>query len=629
MLHNLKISSKLLISFILLFFVSIFLSYISLQGIYHIKNAYDELVNYSYPRIVLLSEMKNIATTLELSVLKKEITEENKNSVLQALGELDLIETKYQPYLKKNHPILPLDIISNLKDELTQIANQIVNLKNQALSEKAKEEHQKFYLILNNLEKLITNTLTEEIDLREFLKTEAIDTNSRLINAIIISTLAVILFFIILSTYLWKVIAKPLKELCNIAHDISDGNINRKIPINSHDEIGELSVSLNEMIQKLIQAKLTTNDLTDKLDEKEAKNHAILKTAADSIMTVNELGSVETCNEATEKLFGYNNKEMIGKGLDKLFKASSENNFYGNSFLLLSELTGLKQNPKELLGRRRDGSNISLEVRASRLSFKNKNSFIIITSDVTEKKKTELKMMEALQQANIANNAKKLFLMMMSHELRTPLNAIIGFTQCLIMEIDGPISEKQKVSLNTVNNSALQLLSEINTVLEFAMIETNMVELTYANANLIQIIEESISEAQYQAKKKMISIKLNLENSKSSLNLNLDKKLIRQAFFQVLINMIKYTNKGDVFIDVHSKNKGAEIVLSDPSLNIDEEHLLRLFRPRSNDHSTLQSTEGLGLGLFICQKIVQLHGGEMNLQKHKDKGFCFHIFLPN
>lgn len=252
----------------------------------------------------------------------------------------------------------------------------------------------------------------------------------------------------------------------------------------------------------------------------------------------------------------------------------------------------------------------------------------IIEENITKKRKEyEKSLIKAMREAKDANEAKSEFLATISHELRTPLNVIIGFDQCLLMEMDGPINEQQRKSLQKIEKSSFHLLTSINDILDFAKIEASKMELEITPHNIIEILNSCIEEIQPLAIQK--NLDLTLSCNTSSLFIEIDKMRIRQVVLNLLSNAVKFTEKGSIKVVLIDNPNQIEICVIDTGIGLSQEEILKIFHPFTQaDSSITRKYGGTGLGLMISKRIVELHGGVIAVESQKGKGSTFIVEIP-
>lgn len=239
----------------------------------------------------------------------------------------------------------------------------------------------------------------------------------------------------------------------------------------------------------------------------------------------------------------------------------------------------------------------------------------------------EKRLIDAMGEAKAANESKNEFLATISHELRTPLNAIIGFNQCLLMEMDGPINEEQQISLEKIEKSSLHLLNLINDILDWTKIEAHRMELEIKSYNIVDIVKSCMDEMQSFAHQK--GLKVNLSFPYAHMILKIDKVRMRQVLLNLLSNAIKFTKQGSITVTLLNEPLDIIIHVNDTGIGLHPKEIAKIFQPFSQaDSSITRKYGGTGLGLIISKKIIELHGGTISVESTKGKGSTFTIKLP-
>jgi two-component system sensor histidine kinase/response regulator len=271
-----------------------------------------------------------------------------------------------------------------------------------------------------------------------------------------------------------------------------------------------------------------------------------------------------------------------------------------------------------------------------------KKSYGKLKSEIEAHKKTEEMLKKAKIEAESANKAKSEFLASMSHEIRTPMNAIIGMTELLL---DTSLSNEQKGFVQTLGKAGDALLSLINDILDLSKIEAGDVELEEVDFDLAELVEGTCDVMAVRARKKDIEFLSRIEPD-VPINIVGDPARLRQIIVNLLGNAIKFTNEGEVVLNVallkkrdpeyRSSEDGKNICLlfyvKDSGIGIPEDKKDKIFESfKQADSSTTRKYGGTGLGLSISKKITTLMGGKMWVESEVGKGskFCFTaIFKP-
>jgi signal transduction histidine kinase/DNA-binding response OmpR family regulator len=235
---------------------------------------------------------------------------------------------------------------------------------------------------------------------------------------------------------------------------------------------------------------------------------------------------------------------------------------------------------------------------------------------------------EAVVAAEEANRIKSQFLANMSHELRTPLNAIIGYSDMLLEEAQDLGYEDLSPDLNKIQGAGKHLLSLINDILDISKIEAGKMDLYLEEFQFQGLIDEVIPTAQPLFDKK--GNKFNYLAKGKDLGLvTSDMTKLRQIIFNLLSNAAKFTEKGEITLDVSRDNNWLLINVSDTGIGMSESQVGRIFQEFTQaDESTTRRYGGTGLGLPISRHFCELMGGTISVTSEVGKGSTFSVQLP-
>jgi len=216
----------------------------------------------------------------------------------------------------------------------------------------------------------------------------------------------------------------------------------------------------------------------------------------------------------------------------------------------------------------------------------------------------------------------------MSHELRTPLNAIINFSKFLKKGIPGPINEEQDQLVGSIADSGQHLLNLINDVLDMSKIEAGSLSLYIESGiDLRQIIETALQYARPLVADKQVEMNQDIPDDLPTLTG--DRKRLLQIFLNILSNACKFTDKGSVRIRVQNESDHLLVSVEDTGPGIAPEDSNDVFTAFKQTESGLrQGGNGTGLGMPICQKLVEAHEGRIWFESQVGMGTTFYVELP-
>ncbi len=255
---------------------------------------------------------------------------------------------------------------------------------------------------------------------------------------------------------------------------------------------------------------------------------------------------------------------------------------------------------------------------------------LAIFLDITELKRREVELREAKLQAETANRIKSEFLANMSHELRTPLNAIIGFSDILIKEQAGPIGTPvYREYAKDVNNSGHQLLGIIEDLIDLSRLETGQVDLRESEANLGALLDHC--RRAFEDKAASAGISLDIEREADEIEIWVDQLRLRQVLHNLMSNAIKFTpSGGSVRLSGRVADSGEIVIdVADTGIGMTPHELEIAIEPFRQAQSCLTRTQGgSGIGLTLCNSMIKLHGGSLDIESRKGEGTKATVRLP-
>ncbi|MGR5065029.1 ATP-binding protein [Photobacterium sp. DNB22_13_2] len=447
-------------------------------------------------------------------------------------------------------------------------------------------------------------------------------THMSLLIAILEMTLVAIFSFA-LGTYLLR----RLDTLKKGVERIGKMGPGAQIAVTGKDEVTRVSKAFNEMSLSLASAQ---EDLAKKheqqvvLTEKVTELAQVAEHARDVIIITDAKGKITWVNPAFERLTGYQHVEVVGKKPGELLQG--DNTDPATVMYMSNRLAEKLPVKSEVLNYSKSGQEYWVEMDITPVLNERGDviRFIAVERDITERRRVNKQLEEALVQATKANSAKSEFLANMSHEIRTPMNAIMGLSEILLDKVNIP---EQREQLNIINQSADNLVTIINDILDYSKIEAGKLTLIEASFDLREVLDQAVELSAYQAKKKGLPVILDVAANMNT-QVKGDKGRLNQVLLNLLGNAVKFTHKGHIRLSVSEENiedvPRYRFSVEDTGMGIPANRLPFIMEKFEQvDNSATREFEGTGLGLAICKHLVAMFGGQLVVESEEGVGSCF------
>ncbi|MBF0212434.1 MAG: response regulator [Magnetococcales bacterium] len=408
-------------------------------------------------------------------------------------------------------------------------------------------------------------------------------------------------------------LAKPFRDeelLCRVSQNI---------------EIIEKNVHFENLVAE------RTSRLTEahqQLKSREKRLGSILETALDAIITSDSQGRVTGFNPAAEKLFGYSNRDAIGRTVAELIipPNARENHVAALQRMQDASTSGILRRRIEAPAMRSDGSIIDMEMALTSDILDGEPIYTAFLHDITDRKQLLKSLEETLQVAESSNRAKSEFLANMSHEIRSPMNAIIGMTDLVL---GTELTEMQRDNLLIVQNASQNLLDLINSILDLSKIESGKFRLENIPFDVHGRIGAACETMAIRAHQKRVEFYCQIAPELPETLVG-DPLRLAQVLINLIGNAIKFTEKGAVVLRVERMDDPPDggvmlaFSVSDSGIGIPADRMEQIFdRFTQVDGSTTRKYGGTGLGLTICRSITQMMGGEISVTSTLGQGSVF------
>jgi diguanylate cyclase (GGDEF)-like protein/PAS domain S-box-containing protein len=402
--------------------------------------------------------------------------------------------------------------------------------------------------------------------------------------------------------------------------------------------------------------------MMQRIDDLSHEYSHLAEISHDLVFITDATGMIKAFNERVNNVLGYSGKYISGKNIKSFLKDISWEAIH----------TDLEKNAlltgQEISVAGFGGNELSMQLNAVTLKSPSgvPSGFIFVLKDLKEieelsniinektlenedlKKNLEKKVMERtkeLEKINrdleYGNQVKGRFIANMSHELRTPLNSILGFSEVLLDKTFGELTENQARYLKNIYSSGRHLLELINNVLDIAKIEAGKYEMMYETFSVVEVLGDVIQIMNPLAENKFIEISITIDDSVSMITA--DRVKLKQILYNLISNAIKFTPEGgmvkvqvgqEVILGEEYSGKGPPLEfvrfsVRDNGIGIGPEDKERIFDEFGQAHSGFAEKHGgVGLGLALTKKLVELHGGSITVESNLGEGSTFSFQIP-
>ena len=357
------------------------------------------------------------------------------------------------------------------------------------------------------------------------------------------------------------------------------------------------------------------------LQKSEKKYKDLVENALVGIYTTNLNGQLIFANKAFGEILGYTNPDEM--------KHLNVRNLYPNVELREQFIAELKKYQQlsnfEIILITKQGKAKNIAISAS--LHGNEISGMIM--DITHLKEYEKQLLMAKEDAERSSKVKDVFIGNISHEIRTPLNAINGFSNILRKTFEKDLDDRTRDFFQIISDASSRLERTVDMMLDYSKLNAGDMEMTPVMINLREIINKILTEHQFEVQKKKLEIIVDKKTDDSKIIA--DEYAIENAFSNIIQNAIKYTDRGHVKISCSRSSEDDLIIdVEDTGIGIADDYLEKIFIPYSQeDWGYTRQYEGIGLGLSITQKLLELNGAEIRVRSKKGQGSVFSIVFKS
>lgn len=402
--------------------------------------------------------------------------------------------------------------------------------------------------------------------------------------------ISVIIFVVIIyiSIRYSRGIVKPIEELTSITNEITNTHdFSAQVSVKSRDEIAILAYSFNDMIK-------TTSSALEKLEEQNAlrlkRFIQLIEVFNTIIQTKSEKECIETSIQEIKRL---TNKSSLSFSKDK--------RSYREKDSIALYATDFEKDEKVYFG--------CIELGLDNLEDENEKSFYkSIATMIT----LQVDRIRLIDRTMSVSRAKSAFISNMSHELRTPLNSIMGSTQYMLVYEN--LSDEQLDTIANIESSAQYLLEMINDILDIAKIEAGKMDVNIEDVDVLELVQNSYSMLEPLADDKGLSFTFKSDNFDNK-HCKTDPKMFMQIVINLISNAIKFTQDGDVTLELYNDDNKILVSVKDSGIGISKDDLEILFNDFTQVENVMQKKhKGTGLGLSLSKKMAKMLDGDVVLE---------------
>ncbi|HCU23450.1 MAG TPA: hypothetical protein DF383_00395 [Deltaproteobacteria bacterium] len=382
---------------------------------------------------------------------------------------------------------------------------------------------------------------------------------------------------------------------------------------------------------KVLGTRGTASDVTarrlaeERLRESEERIRTTIDHALDAVIVFDEEGEIVYWNPQAEKIFGWSAAEALGKKDTELIAPLRYGGVYRQT-----RLRFLKENRMGLLNRRletelrhADGHELPVELSVTPLHLGGHWMFSAFVRDITERKLAAQAIQRKTLELARSNKELQDFAYVASHDLQEPLHKIIAFTERLRVNCEN-LNAKAVDSLERIRHAALRMRQLIADLLQYARVTTQARPVE--RVDMATLIREVLSMLELRIAETGAEIQIGILPAVLA-----DRSQMFQLFQNLLGNALKFVKPGEKpWLRISGRpldSATVEFTVEDHGLGFDPTFSEQIFKPFQRLHGRSEY-EGTGMGLAICQKIVQRHNGDISVQSTPGKGTCFKVRLP-
>lgn len=635
-----KIRTKLILSFgiiISVLFIEIVLNQIISDNA---TDTYEKLESQALPALEVLDKYESINKEFFLLTSNKVY---NSNLQLNSQNRLNgIIEVEF-PYLKTELFLLAESVEKN--DELALKSPEIIELTNKLilLGKKlnelliTKDDYTDSEIIKTGISlveedismihsQLNTSLLLLKINYGNLLKeyqNEFAQNLKSLSTIILITGILGVIIGIVVAFLVINSITKPIKILNEAALRVSSGDYDADINIKGKDEIASLGDSFNMMTSSLKSNFALIKSNNKEIKQQEERFRKVIEASPAAIILMDKHKKISLLNLQAENIFGYSREELIGKSAEQLIplrllrKKSLVNEIFSSNNKI--DTLGIDQN---FYGLTKNHKEVPIEIRLNFIKINNQDMILASILDITERKQQEAEIKKYVDQLKSKNKELEQFSYITSHDLQEPLRTVLSFIDLIREDYKDKLDDHLNMYLNFISEASSRMSNLIKSLLDYSRIGYKG---TLGIVDCNTLLDSVIADLTYK-----------IDNSQAEIYykdlpvINGFHLELRLLFQNLITNAIKFQKKTEVpkiYISFEDKRSHWQFNIEDNGIGIRKEFQDKIFVIFQRLHNR-EEYEGTGIGLSHCQKIVELHGGEIWVTSEKEIGSTFHFTIP-
>lgn len=588
-----SVVGKLWVTILLLVSVVLFILTVLLTQFverYHDNQAQEQLTKLAQKMVELVEDYESKEEALRIS---SELVDAYS---LNAMFIMDKKEY-YSPTPRRNQePDLPVSVFYHNKSLSTVYKNgeKVVKTGDFPVMSRGKEIHNR--LLIVGLPFKMENGKTGAVYIYQSLENIAESTNYTK-RLIFLSAGIAIILTTIFAFFLSSRITAPLRKMREAASHMARGEFDMKVPMLTHDEIGELAMAFNRMGRQL------KNFITALNQEKEQLS-GILSSMADGVITFDRRMSILVSNPPAERFL---QAWYYEQGMDVRKEET-----------LPSQLTELFQSVVTL----EKEQFIEIDIQG--------RSWVVVMTPLYNKSfvRGAVAVLRDMTEERRMDKLRKDFIANVSHELRTPIAMLQGYSEAIVDDVAGS-KEEEKEIVKIIHDESLRMGRLVNELLDLARLEAGQMQLHLSKVSVSEFFERVVRKFYGIAREREIELVLNMNDPEAYVQLDPDR--IEQVLTNLIDNALRHTaSSGRVAIEVETLKQGIKIDVTDNGSGIPEEDLPFVFERfyKADKARTRGKKGGTGLGLAIAKNIVVSHNGTISVHSKHNEGTTFSIYLP-